>query len=168
MMLGRIAGLSKKACEEWLAARRYVVPYPNHFDFSGSLAIPDGSCAKSGLIKSILTWLPSDNQCLLWIVTSGVWPTCENQDLFDRVRASLGEKRQIEEVPGQVINLADRGPLESLLDICIYSLWDAVLADEEHRFCIECSHDESMIISCRADLESDARRTMELFTHSNG
>lgn len=159
----KITGLSKAAGLEWLASHNYKKPYHEGFPFCDYVKTPIQSGGKSGLIKSILTWLPSDGHCVLSITDWEINPTCENWDLFDRVRWSLGEKRPINEAPSQLIGLSDRGPLESLLDLCIYSLWDAILADDTHRFLIQFSNDELVTIACDDSLAPDAKHTIELY-----
>ncbi|QDV92388.1 hypothetical protein RAS2_35070 [Phycisphaerae bacterium RAS2] len=59
--------------------------------------------------------------------------------------------------------LSERAALECILDIFVYFLWDAIFADDQHRFLFRSSHDEFIELACSEDLAGCARETIEAF-----
>jgi hypothetical protein len=159
-----MSGTLKQEDSKWLTAHGFTIPYEAGFPFVNEFRTPLQSMRQSALVEGILTWLPSDGEGLLLVTDCGMWGSTERGSLFHRVRSTLGESRLVGEAPGQVINLADRGALECMLDVCLYLLWDVLLADSRHRFLIKSSHDEFVTFACNAELESEAAHTIKLFS----
>ena len=156
--------LSQREALAWLEQHGYTAPYDVGFACRARLQTPRDSGKKSALVKSILTWVPSNGQCLLLLTNWGVWPSCENAELFERVRASIGPAEPIQESPGQLLTLTARGAIECLLDVCLFNYWDCVLAHETHRFLIRFSHDECVEICCDLELKPCVENTVSLFS----
>jgi hypothetical protein len=65
--------------------------------------------------------------------------------LFDLVRASFGEFRQVHEAGGHLYESGDEEILECLLDCVLYFSWDAWLIDDVARSAVGMSHDEALV-----------------------
>jgi hypothetical protein len=116
--------------------------YKNSFRFS----LPGDSGAKACLSRQICSIVKYDNQICLWILERGVFPNHENLDLFDGYRKSLGELRKVDDAPCHIVFAEDSRALESLLDITLYFIWDAVVFDPTQEIGFYVSHDEMMIV----------------------
>lgn len=155
--------LSAAESTVWLTDRGYTAPYDVSFSHRQRLRTPSDSGKKAALVKSIMTWLPTDGDCILLVTAWGVWPSSENVELFERVRASLGQEQRIHDAPGQVLSLAYRGALECMLDVCLYNYWDGLLADEKHRVMIRFSHDEFIDFCYVTELRDQADAALVSF-----
>ena len=160
---------SRQQSEEWLKAHGYSEPYIEAFDYGGEFKSPKPSEGKFYLIHRVVACIPSEGECLLFIPVWGVWTEGTNEELFHRIRESLGEQRRpLHEAPGQMFNLADREDLECMLDVCLCNCWDVVLADERHRFLVEFSHHSYVTLACNAELRSDIEGIVTEFKEEQG
>jgi hypothetical protein len=159
---------SRQQSEEWLKAHGYSKPYIEAFDYGDEFKIPKPSHTKFYLIHRIVACIPSEGECLLFIPVWGVagWP---NEELFHRIRESLGEQRRpLHEAPGQMFNLADSLDLECMLDICLCNYWDIVLGDDKHRFLVQFWHDNFVTLACNAESRSDIEGIVTEFKEEQG
>jgi hypothetical protein len=161
--MSAITCLTADESSEWLRSHGYIAPYESGFAFHREVKTPLDSGQKCALAKCILRWLPADGECILLITAWGIWPSSENRELFERVRASLGETRTIVELPGQVLPLENKGVLECLLDVCFYNFWDIVFADARHRWLIRFSHDEYITIDADPAFAPLAEQALNAF-----
>jgi hypothetical protein len=157
-------GVTREAATQWLSTHGYHAPLESAFPFHQRIPVPSDAGRRTSFVKHLLSWLPSDGIGLLHVTTWGVWPSNENMDLFSRVRATLGENRPLHEAPGQIMPLSERATLECILGICVYFLWDAIFADDQHRFLFRSSHDEFIEIACSEALAGCARETIDAFS----
>ncbi len=84
---------------------------------------------------------PDTIACLdvkLW----GVWPSCQNMDLFYAYRKSLGESRDLMEAHFHVFTAAEAKELRNILHLCLISLFDVAGASTTTQFRFYASHDE--------------------------
>lgn len=66
------------------------------------------------LARLIGTILGKDQPSLLWITEFGVWPSLENWDLFDSLRAVSGERRPLADAPGHNFGANEMNRLDFL------------------------------------------------------
>lgn len=139
--------LANAECERWLRDRGALGEAGDvhrHFGSRLAFALPQDSGRRTALARA-LAGAVTDRPGLLWITGWGVWPSSENMRLFDMVRASFGESRQVHEANGHLFGRGDEGILECLLDCVLYFSWDAWLIDDSARSGVWMSHDESMV-----------------------
>jgi hypothetical protein len=131
-------------CERWLHERGVRQPPGNlqtHFGKRLAFELPPDSGRRTAIARGLAA-AAKDRPGLLWITEWGVWPSSENMRLFDLVRGSFGESRQVHEANGHLFGRGDEGILECLLDCVLYFSWDAWLFDEKSRSAVRMSHDE--------------------------
>lgn len=163
MSLYKLVCFSKEESTKWIKSHGYSDDILEEFTHRVVVRIPLDSNRRCAIVKHILSWLPADGTCLLWITSWGIWASGENAELLYQLRAAHGETRQLHEAPGQEMHMEDRVTLECLLDVCIYNLWDATLADAHHRFIIQFSHDEYFQIACTPVLFEKAVCTRDIY-----
>lgn len=66
------------------------IPVP---DFYGRLRCLAGTLERA---------LQPRESCLIWVTTTGIWPSFENTHLYYRLRQSYGDHRLLEEAPGHL------------------------------------------------------------------
>jgi hypothetical protein len=69
------------------------------------------------------TLRPRD-QCLLWVTTTGVWPSSENWHLYYRLRQAHGDLSLIDEAPGHLFLEFEEADLVSFLAVGLIAGWD--------------------------------------------
>ncbi len=134
-------------CEHWLRNRGVLESagqLRRHFGTRQSFGLPRDSGRRTAIARALAGAI-KDRPGLLWITGWGVWPSSENMHLFDLVRASFGEFRQVHEAGGHLYESGDEEILECLLDCVLYFSWDAWLIDDVARSAVGMSHDEALV-----------------------
>ena len=108
--------------------------------------IPVDSGRKTALSRALASLFEIDDEALLWINEFGIWESCEDRNLFDRFRCSLGEHRPLQEKPGHIFSQSDLTDVTSLLAMILYFVWGAVLYSPAKGLAIEISHDEFILV----------------------
>jgi len=112
------------------------------FPAKSHISIPVDSGQKTK-IAAIIALLCSDYpESLLWINEFGIWPSCEDWNLFNGFRNSLGEDSLLYQKPGHIFSKKDIGSLRSLLAMVLYFFWGAVVVPRQMDFLVKISHDE--------------------------
>ncbi|MFZ0932524.1 MAG: hypothetical protein WAN11_28250 [Syntrophobacteraceae bacterium] len=109
-------------------------------------AIPNDCGQKTALAKVIATFFQKEPEALLWINEFGIWPSCEDCNLFLGFRKSLGETSSLYEKPGHLFSGDDIETVASLLSIVLYFFWGAVLIPASKKYSVKISHDEVVTI----------------------
>lgn len=107
-----------------------------------SYNIPIDSGKKTALAKVIANFFENDRETLLWINEFGIWPSCEDWNLFKGFRKSLGETSLLFEKPGHLFSKDDIDSVVSLLSMVFYFYWGAALISASKKYSIIISHDE--------------------------
>jgi hypothetical protein len=134
-------------CEHWLRDRGVLESAGHlrrHFGTSRAYGLPRDSGRRTAIARALAGAVKS-RPGLLWITGWGVWPSSENMHLFDGLRASFGESRQVHEANGHLYESGDEEILECLLDCVLYFSWDAWLIDDVARSAVGTSHDEALV-----------------------
>lgn len=115
----------------------YPEPVPNY-------RLPKDSGEKVVLARVISNALVNLGPFVLWITETGVWPTAEHLDLFDRYRLSFGERRSLHEAPVHVLEQADRNAAISLISLGLFFVWGFEIVACDRSIAVTVSHDEWM------------------------
>jgi hypothetical protein len=115
--------------------------------FVRAFRIPPDSGQKTVLARQICFCLET-GPWLLAIAPVGTWPSSECMPLFDGYRRSLGEQRPLAEAPCHIATEAEREPVQCLLSLALYFVWDATLIGPSQRMAVVLSHDEWVSVYC--------------------
>jgi len=67
------------------------------------------------------------NECLLWVISTGIWPNSENWHLYYRLRQSYADHRLMDEASGHLFLEYERADLVSFLEVGLVASWDMYL-----------------------------------------
>ena len=87
-----------------------------------------------------LTLSPRD-ECLMWVIEHGIWPSSENWHLFGRLRQSYGETRTLDEAPGHLFTSDEAADVTTFVEVSISCGWGFYLLTSGPRQAF-LSHDE--------------------------
>jgi hypothetical protein len=104
--------------------------------------IPVDAGKKYNLGKLIASFYNTDEEGLLWINEYGIWPSCEDWNLFNGFRRSLGENSPLYDKPGHLFSINDMEVIVSLLALTLYFFWGAIIVSENKNLLVKISHDE--------------------------
>jgi hypothetical protein len=144
--------ISERECKVWLCAR-----LEQPFDWNRTEGIygcavtyllPRDVGRRTALGRTLSSLVNCSGESLFWITEWGVFPSCENNALFDGYRRSLSENRPLHEAPGHLFEQGDRESFECLLDIALYFFWDASIFDAGGVW-VQFNHDEVLSIRAR-------------------
>ncbi len=149
--------IDKKETMEWLSERGLLDSkgelsfsnYPEMLQFR----IPGDSGKKNVLSRIITSIISPHGNGLIWIDEYGVWPSCEDMNLFNRFRMSFGEICELNEKPGHVFMKDEVPDVSSLIVLVLFFCWGAVIVSDNGKLIIRISHDE-MIDFFAKDSES--------------
>jgi len=143
--------LSKR---ELLDSKGMIKLYGYH-DFQNCI-IPNDSGKKTALARIITELFAQECESLLWIDEYGIWPTCEDQNLFQGFRKSLGESDKLQNKPGHIFSKEDLIAISSLLSLVLYFCWGAIIISSNKNIIIRISHDEVLEIFIKNQEESNS------------
>lgn len=112
---------------------------------SAAYVLPTDSGVKTAISKQLSQ--VASFPCCLWINEHGIWPSCENLQLFETVRKGLGELRSLDITPFHVFECGEESHLSSLLSLVLYFVWGAVLLEPTSLRIWVFSHDEWVSVS---------------------
>lgn len=118
-------------------AWRYPDVIPNY-------PLPKDSGKKVALARLIVNLLLDHGPFYLWVTATGIWPSSEHLDLFDRYRLSFGEHRNVQDAPVHLLEEGDRAAGISLLCLALFFVWDVEIIALDRSIAISVSHDEWM------------------------
>ena len=144
--------LTYQECLDWCRKRGYPATEADKFGRPAPavkeqfhqvpLIYPKESGPKVELAISMIDWMSSSNEILLWVSDWAVWHEYHHMPLFTRFREAFGERRPLIEAPGHLVDKKDFDDAVSVLATSLLFLWDChVFADNERRVYV-CSHDE--------------------------
>jgi hypothetical protein len=85
--------------------------------------LPSGR--EPGVARELLDELGAWDECLLWVVTWGVWSSTEDWPEYYAARGQLGEKRSLEVAPALYVRRQDADTLRQFLASAMRYGWDA-------------------------------------------
>ena len=126
-----LGGQSPDAFSRGLTTRLHLV--------QGTFAAPSNSGVQISLAKLFAYLLLTDAPLCLYVTGWGI--AMEHMDLFDRYRASFGERRPLIESSFHVFEADEEDALVSLLCLVLFFSWDASVFDVSAKSLIRTSHD---------------------------
>lgn len=75
----------------------------------------------SAAIRALGDW----DECLLWVVLWGVWPSTEDWPQYYRLRGDHGERRSLRAAPGHLFEVTMRALLVQLFTLTLENGWEA-------------------------------------------
>lgn len=104
--------------------------------------IPEDAQKRIALAKQAMEAFTDEPAILVWFNDWAVWPSGQRMHIFDRLRLSYGETRQIIDAPAQLFRREELEDAISFVVIAVLFLWDCyVLCPNPNRF-LFFSHDE--------------------------
>jgi hypothetical protein len=79
---------------------------------------------------------------LLWVTNSYIWPSNENSHLYYKLKESYHDSRLIGDSPGHLFLKHESNDVTSFLQLVMLFGWDAYLFSSHNFVRIFCSHDE--------------------------
>lgn len=153
----------EKMAKKWLKdiPLANLNPYKleDHFQFYEAYHLPVDTGHKTRLARVITENI--NNNGFLWITDWGAWPSCNNMDLWDGYRRSLGETRCLIDSPFHLFSPNDLRIVRTLLGMSLYFFWDAILSESPYDFIINTSNDE--FIDIYANSESSFNKWTNCF-----
>ena len=138
--------LDNNECKQWVKNNTKSdlsrISLEKEFNHSISYLIPVDAGKKNSLAQLITNNFNFAKEGCFWVTGYGIWPSCENYDLFDGYRKSLGENRSVSEAPAHIFLWDDSKQLCSLVLISLYFFWDAILIEGGFEVVFVISHDE--------------------------
>jgi hypothetical protein len=142
-----------KECEEWCQALQ--VPLDEQQQPVGATtgqhhlrcAFPASGSQLLWFSRCIEAALQPRQNCLVWVTGHGIFPSCENQHLYYRLRQSYGEMRLLAEAPGHLCLDYERPEVVTLLHLGMLFGWDLHLIPTAGYGGVFVSHDEWAEIS---------------------
>ena len=122
--------ITKTEAYAWCVANNIALderqlPQPDFADKRGhDFKIPGDTGRRVTLLSQLFRSIPADQEILLWFTQWGVWPSSERPHMFERFRASYGERRPLSDAPAFVFSPAEREDLISFAGFAILFLWD--------------------------------------------
>ncbi|MGC4117763.1 MAG: hypothetical protein QM765_25050 [Myxococcales bacterium] len=119
--------------------------------------VPPEAGRRTALSRVMSLWFKQDPDVLLVIDEWGLFPACEDLNLFTRLRQSYGEGRSLREAPGHLLRADERDALRSLVALMLYFLWGGSLLSRTLGLLVQISHDETIGVYAK-----DAARLEEI------
>jgi len=142
--------LDNNECRQWVKNNAKSdlsrISLNKEFSHSISYLIPADAGKKNSLAQLITNNLNFVKEGCFLVTGYGIWPSCENYDLFDGYRKSLGENRGVSEAPAHIFLGDDSKQLGCLVLISLYFFWDAILIEGGFELVFMISHDEIITI----------------------
>lgn len=130
-----------------------------------SSVITHDSGRKTALAAAIGGLFEKDSGALLWINEFGIWPSCEDRNLFKAFRASLGEREELYRKPGHLFSDADLPNISSLVGMALYFCWGAVLFSKNKKIIVVISHDEIIEIYIKTEpVNEEIKQKLDLIS----
>lgn len=111
--------------------------------------IPADSGHKTALARLLVRSVFGGRGVVFGITERGIWPSCENEDLFIRYRSSFAAYRSIDEAPFHFASADEGEYVEGMLALSMYFIWGAVIASETDQVIVRTSHDEWLEVAAR-------------------
>jgi hypothetical protein len=94
------------------------------------------------LSQQVVSALEYWEEALLWVVLSGIWPSCENLHLYYRLRESYGDKRHLDQAPAHLVLRHEGQDLTTLVHLCMLFGWEVYIFTGHDYARVFISHDE--------------------------
>ncbi len=112
------------------------------------------------LVALAVNQLPRENETLVIVTETGVWPSSENLPLYYAWRRSNGDTGLLESEPGHLLPPFDHHECESLVYMCLAFGWGFELHTSGACREVSCDHDGHVVL--RGFEPVDAARAVQL------
>ena len=85
--------------------------------------IEDERARSYAIANKLASFLDNFSSCLVWVNEYGIWPSSENWHLYNRLRSSYGDLRELHTAPGHKFDGYERPDLITLIDLMILFGW---------------------------------------------
>lgn len=125
------------------------------------MALPKDSGRKVALCRTLASIMSFADGPIVWVTATGVWPSSEHMELFDRYRQAHGESRGVASVPAVRLFAGEEDAFVSFLYLSLSFVWDAVVLDTS--MVIRVSHDEYLSIWTNTRSKYDLERMLRSY-----
>ena len=80
---------------------------------------------ESAVAARCIEALPPWQECLLWVVLWGVWPSSEDWPSYYAKRGERGERRSLHAAPGHLFTQSDLDAFREILTLVFENAWEA-------------------------------------------
>lgn len=142
----------------WLSQRNFLsssnrILIPD-YPFSYSFKITADSGVKTKISGAICTFfIDHHGESLLWIDEYGIWPSCEDDNLFNGFRKSIGEIEPVYIKPGHLFRTEDMANIQSIIAMILYFVQGAVIVTDSGDIVVRISHDEFIDIYSKNNVD---------------
>ena len=143
-----ISGNLVRRPENGLAERQPVRSKPLMFDV--------GFAQTAAFARHIVSATEYFDDCLMWVVEWGIWPSSENLHLYYKLRQSYGERTLLLETPGHFFLGHERSDLASFVQLAVLFGWGFHLLTFPANHWTFVSHDEYLVVSADDQSTLDA------------
>jgi hypothetical protein len=137
--------ITKTEAANWCRARHVLLDKrerPEMPDDAERFDIPEDAGRRVALVASHFNERAFGPTTLVWFADWSVWPSGERPHIFDRFRASYGERRSLIDAPAHLLAVEEREELLSLVTLGVLFLWDVYVVADDASLALHYSHDE--------------------------
>lgn len=115
---------------------------PDPSAFPTKFSIPSDAGARVSLVSRSMEGFREEPELLVWFKDWSVWPSGERMHIFERLRKSYGEVRQLGEAPASVFESAEIEDAISFVTVAVLFLWNCYVLTPRGAKLLFFSHDE--------------------------
>src|SRR5688572_27671304 len=108
--------------------------------------------AKIALARLFVSWLGEFQDCEFWISEFGIWPSWEDRNLYQRLRRTHGDFRELHEAPAHLFEIGEKADLETYLGVALLFGWGGHILADPLRVYLYLSHDGWLHVAAREAL----------------
>ncbi|MBI4707732.1 MAG: hypothetical protein HY761_07400 [Candidatus Omnitrophica bacterium] len=152
--------LNEKEAKEWLTKRGITADknfnndsLKKEFKNNITYLIPKDTGKKTALAR-IIADIINENEDGCYLITDfGIYPSCDNRDIFNAYRATIGESRQLIDIPCHIFTAGELKELECLIALTLFFYYDSILVESPQSSIslFKFSHDEYVSVYTRDD-----------------
>jgi hypothetical protein len=120
--------------------------------------LPNDSGAKVGFAHFLYSLIDPVPDLLLWLGDWSVWPSSAHMPLFTRFREAHGERRSLDDAPGQLLKPGEPDDAISIIVMSLQFVWNCHILASSGRDAAFVSHDEYGWFASRDEAAVDSAR----------
>ena len=137
--------LSSQEASAWCHAHHVALNQwnlPERSDADFKFEIPPDAQKRVYLVNQAMEIFEREPVFLVWFANWSVWPSGQRMHVFDRLRMSYGETRQLLDAPGHLFNGTEIDDATSFVTVAALFLWDCYVVNPARSKLLYLSHDE--------------------------
>jgi hypothetical protein len=115
-------------------------------------SIEDLPNARIALARLFVSWFGEFRDCEFWISEFGIWPSWEDRNLYQRLRRTHGDFRELHEAPAHLFEIGEKADLETYLGVALLFGWGGHILADPLRVYLYLSHDGWLHVAAREAL----------------